>query len=138
MTARRSMDVQIVAVRGGRSVDRPDRVVTEEPLEVRAAGPGQPAESVGVTMRTPGDDFELAAGFLFTEGLIEGGAVAGIRYCTPVGQEQEFNVVTVDLRTPFVGAPARANAITSACGTCGKASLDQVEVHVRPIPLDAG
>ena len=70
---------------GNESRQRRDRVASEEPLEIRAAGPGQQAVSVAVTMRTPGNDFELAAGFLFTEGLIAShDEVASIRYCADV------------------------------------------------------
>ena len=104
-------------------------------MEIRAGGPRQPVESVAVTMRTPGHDFELAAGFLFTEGLIGAADVAGVRYCAPAGQPQEYNVVTVDLRVPFAGAPGRAFCTTSACGTCGKATLDQVELRVEPLAV---
>ncbi len=112
-----------------------DRVAAEEPLEIRASGPGQAGVSIAVTMRTPGSDFELAAGFLFTEGLL--GAprdIATIRYCTDV-DEQQFNVVTVDLRVPFDATSLQRNFYaTSSCGICGKASIDQIEVACGPIP----
>ena len=68
---------RIVAVRGAELEYRADRVVGEEPLEIRAAGPGQEPVAVAVTMRTPGFEDELAVGFLRTEGLIEGPEVLG-------------------------------------------------------------
>jgi FdhD protein len=83
-------------------------------------------------MRTPGHDFELAVGFLRTEGIIRSfNDVASVRYCVmPQGEEQRFNTVTVDLRAPYVpNGPARNFGINSSCGVCGKATLDQVELE---------
>jgi FdhD protein len=128
--------VRVVAVRAGRHLDVPDRLATEEPMEIRAGGPGQAPAAVAVTMRTPGHDFELAVGFLRTEGLITGhGDVAAIKYCElPAGEEQQFNIVTVALTRPYDGTGAtRAFCATSSCGTCGKASLDQIEVWCPPV-----
>jgi hypothetical protein len=106
-------------------------------MEIRAGGPGQAPVSVAVTMRTPGNDFELAAGFLRTEGLIrDRGDVAAVNYYELPAEEQRYNVVTVRLSRPFdPGLLGRRNFYaTSSCGVCGKASLDQVEVHCEPIP----
>ena len=128
--------VRVVAVRPDHHLEVPDRLATEEPMEIRAAGPGQPAQPVAVTMRTPGHDFELAVGFLRTEGLIAGaGDVAAVRYCDlPAGEEQRFNIVTVGLTVGFDPAGYdRRFCTTSSCGTCGKASLDQVEVWCPPL-----
>ncbi len=114
-----------------------DSLVAEEPLEIRVGG-----RSLAVTMRTPGNDFELATGFLLSEGLITGAAdVATISYC-PGPDTQAFNVLDVAL-TPGVRPPpaeaARPFLTTSSCGLCGKASIDSVRsksVHdVRPDPL---
>ena len=87
--------------------------------------------SVAVTMRTPGNDFELAAGFLVSEGLVhELHEVAGIRYCDVAPDEQHYNVVTVDLSVPFTTDFAERHFFaSSSCGICGKASLDQVEIN---------
>ncbi|HEX5725193.1 MAG TPA: formate dehydrogenase accessory sulfurtransferase FdhD [Longimicrobiaceae bacterium] len=108
---------------------RADVLAAEEPLEVRVLRPGGEAHRVTVTMRTPGADFELAAGFLFTEGLIAGpGDVAAIRYCVDAA-EQQYNVVNVVLApgAPFDPAQLRRNFYaTSSCGVCGKASIEAV------------
>jgi FdhD protein len=127
--------VRVTAVEGGSTRRRRDQVATEEPLEVRLQEPGAEQRSVVVTMRTPGSDFELAAGFLFTEGVIEGpGDVSTIRYCTVPREEQHYNVVSVDVTRPLPGfEPGRNFYSTSSCGVCGKASLDQVEVRCAPV-----
>lgn len=131
-----------------------DRVVTEEPLEIRLAWPGMPAHRVWVTMRTPGHDFELAAGWMVHEGVVggrldSGTTVAGVAYCTDVtlAPEQEFNVVTVTLDAPPLAAPGvrhdAASAGSSACGVCGADSIEAVlgrrpEAAAGPPPdLDA-
>src|SRR6266516_4674281 len=122
---------RIVTVRNGSSFDRTDRLAAEEPMEIRAGGPGQEPASVAVTMRTPGNDFELAAGFLFTEGLVAGrDEIASVAYCELPAQEQAYNVVNVRLTRPFdPGALQRNFFATSSCGVCGKATMDQVEVR---------
>ena len=113
--------------------DREDRLATEEPLEIRLAWPGRPAERLNVTMRTPGHDFELATGFLYGEGLIGAeGFLHTVAYCTDhtLTPEQEFNVVTAELTRPPLRPPAaRYDGLTagsSACGVCGKQSVDEV------------
>lgn len=127
-------------VEGGRVRSRTDRLATEEPLEIRVVAGGV-RTTVAVTMRTPGDDFELAAGFLHGEGVISGKAdVRRIRYCTDpdVDSEQRYNVVTVDLApgTEVDLRPLERHfATTSACGVCGKASLEALELDgCRPVP----
>ncbi len=109
-----------------------DRLATEEPLEIRLAWPGEAPRRVWVTMRTPGHDFELAAGWLLHEGLVGVGDVHEVAYCTDVdlAPEQEFNVVTVRLAAPPRRDPGhRHDALTtgsSACGVCGKDSVASV------------
>ncbi len=122
-------EVRAVAVRPDHHLEVPERVATEEPMEVRAAGPGQEPEAVAVTMRTPGHDFELAAGFLVTEGLAAAGDIAAVGYCASVDDDQaRWNTVTVSLRRPWAGAPRRSFLSNSSCGICGKSSIDQVEL----------
>ncbi len=128
-------DVRAVAVRPGRHVELPERVATEEPMEIRAAGPGQEASPVAVTMRTPGHDFELAVGFLVTEGLVRPQEVTAVGYCDEVEEPAErWNTVTVALRRPWSGPPQRAFTLTSSCGICGKTSLDQVSLSCPVVP----
>jgi FdhD protein len=128
--------VRALAVSEGATVERPDILAAEEPMEIRVEGAGQPAVAVAVTMRTPGGDFELATGFLFTEGLISGnGDVRRVSYCEDLEpEEQYYNVVTVELTRSFDADAVRRNFYaSSSCGICGKATLDDVEVHCEPI-----
>jgi FdhD protein len=105
-------------------------------MEIRAAGPGQVPEPVAVTMRTPGHDFELAAGYLLTEGLVQPAEVAAVKYCElEDGEEQRFNVVTISLTRPWDAGHLQRNfGMTSSCGICGKATLDQVDVQCASLP----
>ena len=128
--------VRAISVHEGAALERPDVLAAEEPMEIRVQGPGQDPVSVAVTMRTPGGDFELAAGFLYTEGIVEGGDdVRRVSYCEDLApDEQHYNVVTVELARPFDADLVRRNFFaSSSCGVCGKATLDDVEVHCRPI-----
>ena len=112
---------------------RRDDLATEEPLEIRIGTGGDPlpARTVAVTMRTPGADFELAAGFLYGEGVLGAATdIARIAYCADpaLDGDQRYNVVTATLAAG-VGAPDLAGLdrhvfASSACGVCGKASLD--------------
>lgn len=116
---------------GGLERRREDRLVGEEPLELRLAWPGAAARRVWVTMRTPGHDFELAAGWVRHEGLAgdSPGSVAGVGYCTDaaLSEEERYNVVTVTLAAPPLRDPGHrhqaASAGSSACGVCGSDSL---------------
>src|SRR4029450_4532172 len=104
----------------------------EEPLEIRLAG-----TPLAVTMRTPGDDFDLVHGFLATEGVITGhDDIAGLRYCDSVDPDgrNTYNVVDVDL-APGVTVPdtglERNFYTSSSCGVCGKASIDAIRTRTR-------
>jgi FdhD protein len=127
---------RVVAVRGSSIEFRGDRVVGEEPLEIRAAGPGQEAVAVAVTMRTPGHEDELAIGFLRTEGLIEGPEVIRTTTGDPAAMSQPDDQITVHLARPFDASlvAERHFVATASCGICGKASLDEVAVRSDPIP----
>jgi FdhD protein len=130
-TRRNVTRTRVRALAGGRAHERADRLATEEPMEIRAGGPGQTPVSVAVTMRTPGGDFELAVGFLYTEGLIGGGdEVRAVSYCEDLEpDDQHYNVVTVELQRAFDPALLHRNFFaTSSCGVCGKATLEHVEV----------
>ena len=127
-----SVEARIVAVKDGVPAPRFDRVATEEPLEVRVRAGGA-SRTVAITMRTPGHDFELAAGFLYNEGVIDGlAALRGISYCLDgsVAEDQQYNVVNVDLAAPALpalDALERHFTTTSACGVCGRAQLEALE-----------
>jgi len=106
---------------------RSDQLATEEPLEIRLVSP---QKTVAVTMRTPGADFELAAGFLYSEGVISSrDDICRISYCVEpdVDGEQRYNIVNVELRDGLsvdLQPLERHFFTTSACGVCGKASLE--------------
>jgi FdhD protein len=111
-------------------VSRPDTLAVEEPLEIRVG-----KQAVVVTMRTPGDDLDLALGFLLTEGLLASAAdVATGMHCTDVGEDGQptFNVLELTLHAQ-VPAPdltgRRSFGMTSACGVCGSASIDAVQAR---------
>jgi FdhD protein len=126
---------KVVAINGDVRSERADTLATEEPMEIRAGGPDQEAEAVAVTMRTPGGDFELAVGFLFTEGLIARDSVRRVAYCDNLpGEDQHYNVVSVTLDRPFEHDRLHRNFFaTSSCGVCGKAALEDVEVRCERV-----
>ena len=117
---------------------REDRLATEEPLEIRLAWPGVPPRRVWVTMRTPGHDFELAAGWLVHEGLAAPDSVHGVAYCTDetLTPDQELNVVTVTLSAPPLHDPGHRHlgSGSSACGVCGKDSVTSALSAPRGTP----
>jgi FdhD protein len=133
---RPSTGVQVLAVSGIGARRRPDALVTEEPMEIRLqSSSGEEPQPLVVTMRTPGNDFELAAGFCRTEGIVTRiDDVSRIAYCLGDEGEQLYNVVTVRLQAPSLDTfRARAFLSNSSCGVCGKAALDEVELQVAPV-----
>jgi len=129
---------RILAVADGDRRAQSDYLATEEPLEIRLVVASATA-TVAITMRTPGADFELAAGFLYGEGVVAGrGGIGRISYCTDpqVDAEQQYNIVNVGLTTealPDLHALERHFMMSSACGVCGKASLDALELRGCPV-----
>ena len=134
---RQTTRVRVITWRGGTVGTREDRLAGEEPMAIRACGPGQEPIDIAVTMRTPGHEAELAAGFLLTEGLIDGREdIAGIEVADPGTHANPDDEVVVRLTRPLdpAGIAARNFVATASCGICGKASLDQVQVRCAPIP----
>jgi len=149
-------EARVWVVESGESRPRTDQLATEEPLEIRlrAAGiaqdegplpvfrrrsQGAGQRTVAITMRTPGADFELAAGFLYGEGIIRSGdEVRGISHCNEpdLDDDKRYNIVSVDLRSdalPDLPALERHFYTTSACGVCGKASLESLRLRGCPV-----
>jgi FdhD protein len=119
----------------GTRMRRPDTLAAEEPLEIRVGSAGRTRPPLAVTMRTPGDDLDLALGFLLTEGLIaEDGDVLTAQLCAGQEEPNTYNVVDVTL-SPHVPPPAtdptRNFYTTSSCGVCGKASIEAVRTRSR-------
>jgi FdhD protein len=111
----------------------PDEVVVEEPLEIRLDD-----QLVTTTMRTPGHDFELAVGFLHTDGQLAGALVEQVRYCaTGSAAETRFNVVTVSTGGRAPAPTARLTTTTSSCGVCGSVSIDTLAERWPPLPASA-
>lgn len=131
-------DASVLAVRGEAVERRADRLAGEEPLQIRAAGPGQEPIDVAVTMRTPGEERELAAGFLVTEGLAAPADVvrAGFTFADPATHSQPHDEVVVRLPVAFDASVVaeRTAVATASCGICGKASIDDVAQRCAPLP----
>ena len=130
--------VRVRSVEEGRARIRPDSLATEEPMEIRLVS-GEARQTVAVTMRTPGADFELAAGFLYGEGIVSSPEdILKISYCIDpdIDAEQQYNIVNVELRggRDYDLRPLERHFYTtSACGVCGKASLEQLELRGCPV-----
>jgi FdhD protein len=137
--------VTVRKVRGTHARAEEDYLAAEEPMEIRVesgAKGRRETTSLSVTMRTPGNDFELAAGFLFTEGIAaEKKDIVRIEYCTDAVVEQEYNIVSAVLRPELDFRADRLTRhfyMTSSCGVCGKTALEAVRVAIRhPIPTDS-
>lgn len=131
-----SLGLKVNKIKGesARSVD--DRVAVEEPLEIRLGyetPQGRTATSISITMRTPGSDAELAAGFLYSESIIKNaGDISSIDHCGPVAPDTgNHNIIRVDLASHVavdLGRLQRHFYTTSSCGVCGKSSLDALRI----------
>ena len=136
---------------GAHASRRPDSLAGEEPLELRVGHVTENASGgrapLAVTMRTPGDDLDLAVGFLFTEGIIRAAEdVVSAQLCAGTDEPNTYNVVDIILagHVPAPSADAARNFYTtSSCGVCGKASIDAVRVRstvdikADPVTVDA-
>ena len=140
---RRTSTQRITTWRDGVPTERDDLLIGEEPAQISVAGPDQPQIEVAVTMRTPGNDEELAIGFLVSESLIAPSDVLRVNFGDPLHTSQPENHILVHLRASFDAAriPTRTTVATASCGICGKASLDDVVQRlgrVEKIPRISG
>lgn len=148
-------DADVWVVGAGPAQHRRDEIATEEPLEIRLTaglqeragslpvfsrrGQAASQRTVAITMRTPGADFELAAGFLYGEGIVRSREeILGISHCPDetLDEDKRGNIVQVDLRQgvlPDLAALERHFYTTSACGVCGKASLESLKIRGCPV-----
>jgi FdhD protein len=122
---------KVVRFAAGHRSDRVDTLIVEEPLELRVGG-----ESLMVTMRTPGDDFDLAAGFLVSEGAVTAsGDIATMRFCAGTDETGANTYNLLDIRlAPGVEVPSAAKRLfttTAACGVCGKESVEDIRTRAR-------
>lgn len=127
---RRSETLLVTTVQAGERSRHPDELIVEEPLTVQLDG-----TTVSTTMRTPGHDYELAAGFCHTEGLLAGFPIIGVRYCANGSAvSSEFNVVTVETGGRAPAPRPRLGNTTSSCGLCGNDAIDELCARLLPLP----
>ncbi len=130
MARRRTETLLVTKVDPAGARRGPDQLIVEEPMSIQLDG-----TLVTTTMRTPGDDFELAAGFCFTEGLLGGARVTGARYCaTGSAVESRFNIVTVETANLAPVPTPRLRATSSSCGVCGTESVEALLAWLAPLP----
>ncbi len=136
--------IPIVEVSRKSFAGRLDRLATEEPLEIRLLKVDDITRnwakfSIAVTMRTPGNDFELTAGFLFSEGIVKKRRdLTRISYCTDPEEKQRYNVVNAYLSDEIAFSPdtlSRHVYTSSSCGICGKGSIEQVKASCSNRPI---
>jgi len=122
-------NIQIHKISAGAINETEDKVAVEEPLQIQlvySTATGQMLKDIAVTMRTPGNDEELAAGFLFTEGIIK--AASDIHEIKQAhADENGIQVILKENIKPVLGNAARNFYTTSSCGICGKASIDAIQ-----------
>lgn len=130
-----SLAIKISKVSDEKRTEQQDRVAVEEPLEIQLgseSAAGAAAKSISITMRTPGDDRELALGFLLTEGVIQSAnQVLSVTHSGPAAENGLQNTIRVELQTDVdvdLDKLERHFYTTSSCGVCGKASLDALHV----------
>jgi len=131
-----SLAIDVSKVSGDQRVSKADSVAVEEPLEIQlsyTAAEGAAAKSISITMRTPGDDAELAVGFLYTEAIIQSAdQVASVEHCGAAADDTGLrNIIRVSLNSDVdvdLGRLQRHFYTTSSCGVCGKASLEALRV----------
>jgi FdhD protein len=128
----------IIKAEGRNFRDAMDSLAVEEPLEIRLVfGPGEnrTVKNISVTMRTPGNDAELAAGFLFTEGIItDRSELVAINHCFMACSQNKQNVIQAEMRegiNPAIQNTERNFYTTSSCGVCGKSSIDAIKTVGR-------
>ena len=111
---------------------RPDEVIVEEPMSIELDG-----TRVSTTMRTPGNDYELAVGICHTEGLLGNAKVTGVRYCADgPAIESEFNIVTVDTGGKAPEPTPRLGSTSSSCGLCGSEAIEQLTDRLAPLDAE--
>ncbi len=129
MARRRSESLLVTVYEGGVLRRHPDELIVEEPMTIQLDG-----AIVSTTMRTPGNDFELAAGFCFSDGLLGGALVTGVRYCADgAASEGQFNVVTVETGGKAPAPTPRLGTTTSSCGLCGNDAIDALCDRLEPL-----
>ena len=145
MTGLGSTSKRLVHRMGERPERTEDVLTVEEPMEIELVhfdGAEWQETTLSITMRTPGHDFELAAGFLFTEGILgRREEIESIQHCPLHGEEQEYNVVQLRLAEPVRFDEERLHRhfyTTSSCGICGKTSLDAVRATFPALPKENG
>jgi FdhD protein len=133
--------VKIVKVSPNSSEEKSDLVAVEEPLEIRlgyGSMDNRQQRSVSVTMRTPTHDFELALGFLYSEGIITSyNQILSVKYCVDAGKQATENIVRVELKpeVTFNAQSLQRNFYaTSSCGVCGKASIEAIDNMICDLP----
>jgi FdhD protein len=130
MARRRSESLLVTVYEHGALRRRPDELIVEEPMTIQLDG-----VIVSTTMRTPGNDYELAAGFCFSDGLLGGARVTGVRYCADgAASDSQFNVVTVETGGRAPVPTPRLGTTTSSCGLCGHEAIETLCDRLAPLP----
>ena len=125
-----SKSVVVRRVSSTTNEERPDEVIVEEPLSIRLDG-----TLVATTMRTPGNDFELAVGFLHAEGMLEGAEIQTVRHCgEATTTASKFNTVSVDTACTAPPPTPRLGSTSSSCGICGTEAIETLTERLVTLP----